>query len=389
VDASPADGTVDYYNADVVTANDYYPFGMQMPGRKYSNGGSYRYSINGQEKEKELNENITTAQYWEYDSRIGRRWNADPIVKEWESPYATFGNNPVLMTDPLGLDWYKNKKSGNIDWFDGSGKHKGYGKSLGVNFWSKTNSKGVNVWYGSSKDEEWQDKTLDAVVVTGTRKKDNSLMERMLQVSNVTQADRDAYNASHPRPSEASVWKNVFWDATVGALNPVEDLDVYISANIKHKTELKTFAPVTFGKYQPSTTVVWAGLQGGFTTEDGQGLYGNLVTGDVSYLSLKVDATGTEIRALPFRGLGVTLSANKGAMYGEYSPQLRILQDTKIRFYGIPIQAELGMGRSQAPTIGLRGKLETPTVLGYNAEVVGGVRASLQWPALIRAIFNK
>ncbi len=28
--------TVDYYNADVITANDYNPGGMQMPGRKYS-----------------------------------------------------------------------------------------------------------------------------------------------------------------------------------------------------------------------------------------------------------------------------------------------------------------------------------------------------------------
>ena len=26
------DGVLDYYKADLVTANDYYPFGMQMPG---------------------------------------------------------------------------------------------------------------------------------------------------------------------------------------------------------------------------------------------------------------------------------------------------------------------------------------------------------------------
>jgi RHS repeat-associated protein len=361
---------------------------MVMPGRKYSNGSTYRYSINGQEKSDELNENLTTAQYWEYDSRIGRRWNADPIVKEWESPYATFGNNPVLMTDPLGLDWYKNKKSGSVDYFKGSKRHKGYGKSLGASYDGYTNTSSGKKWMNgeaNGKKTIW----LDAVVVTCTRKKDTSLTERMLQVSNVTQADRDAYDA-RPKPAsyDPNPLKTIFWDAGIGALNPIKDVDVYISANIKQKTELKTFAPVTFGKYQPSTTVVWGGLQGGFTTEDGQGLYGNLVTGNVSYLSLKVDATGTEIRGLPFRGLGVTVSANKGAMYGEYSPQLRVLQDTKLRIYGIPIQAELGMGRSQAPTIGLRGKLESPTVLGFNAEVVGGVRASLDWPALIRAIFG-
>jgi RHS repeat-associated protein len=78
---------------------------MMQPGRSYSAGNqTYRYSINGQEKEMDLNENITTALYWEYDSRIGRRWNVDPIVKVWESPYSTFSNNPISYVDPNGLD---------------------------------------------------------------------------------------------------------------------------------------------------------------------------------------------------------------------------------------------------------------------------------------------
>ena len=34
------DGHYDYYKADVVTANDYYPFGMQMPGRTFSQANS-------------------------------------------------------------------------------------------------------------------------------------------------------------------------------------------------------------------------------------------------------------------------------------------------------------------------------------------------------------
>ena len=105
--------TIDYYNADVVTANDYYPFGMQMRGRTYQPNGSYRYSINGQEKEKELNENITTALYWEYDSRIGRRWNVDPVLKVGESPYSCFSDNPVLRSDPNGdTDSTKNSSGG-------------------------------------------------------------------------------------------------------------------------------------------------------------------------------------------------------------------------------------------------------------------------------------
>lgn len=76
-----------------------------MPGRKYQAGSSsYRYSINGQEKESELNENVTNALYWEYDSRIGRRWNIDQIEKVNESSYLCYSGNPILYRDPLGLD---------------------------------------------------------------------------------------------------------------------------------------------------------------------------------------------------------------------------------------------------------------------------------------------
>ena len=98
--------TIDFYNPEVVTANDYYPGGMMMPGRSYQANATskYRYSINGQEKESLLNDNITTAEYWEYDSRIGKRWNLDPVVNPGQSPYLTFGGNPIANIDPNGAD---------------------------------------------------------------------------------------------------------------------------------------------------------------------------------------------------------------------------------------------------------------------------------------------
>lgn len=93
---------------------------MIIPGRKYSanSSSSYRYSINGQEKERELNENVTTALYWEYDSRIVRRWNTDPVLKPWESPYSCFSNSPIVRVDPNGDD----------DYFDAKGKYLGSDK---------------------------------------------------------------------------------------------------------------------------------------------------------------------------------------------------------------------------------------------------------------------
>jgi RHS repeat-associated protein len=94
---------LDHYEADLRSAQEYYPFGMQMSGRSW-NSGRYRYGFNGQEKSNEVNGegNSYTAQFWEYDPRIGRRWNLDPEPITGISDYATFGNNPILYSDVLG-----------------------------------------------------------------------------------------------------------------------------------------------------------------------------------------------------------------------------------------------------------------------------------------------
>ncbi len=74
-----------------------------MPQRSTSSG-SYRYGFNGQEKSDEIkgSGNSYTAAFWEYDPRLGRRWNRDPIYKN--SPYEAFGGNPIIYADPMGLD---------------------------------------------------------------------------------------------------------------------------------------------------------------------------------------------------------------------------------------------------------------------------------------------
>jgi RHS repeat-associated protein len=101
-------GTIDYYEPSIVTATDNYPFGMPMPNRTYSlsSGSKYRFGFNGQEKDDEVYGpgNLNTAEFWEYDTRIGRRWNADPVVKEQLSPYNCFSGNPIVNADPNGDD---------------------------------------------------------------------------------------------------------------------------------------------------------------------------------------------------------------------------------------------------------------------------------------------
>lgn len=122
-----------------------------MPGRKFDAGSGYRYGFNGQEKSTEINENSYTAEFWEYDPRIGRRWNRDIMNKSWISDYAVLGNNPIYFVDPNGADWYKNDKTGKAEWFKGRRKHKGF------------------TWFGD-KNYVFQGSTLETVTVTAKAK---------------------------------------------------------------------------------------------------------------------------------------------------------------------------------------------------------------------------
>jgi len=104
IDASPVteDNIYDVYLPEVMSYSDYYPFHMQMPNR---HSGSYRYlGANGQESETEItgDNSHSSAEYWMYDNRLGRRWNLDPVVNHWESRYASFNNNPIKLVDLLG-----------------------------------------------------------------------------------------------------------------------------------------------------------------------------------------------------------------------------------------------------------------------------------------------
>jgi YD repeat-containing protein len=104
--------TVDHFSSQVVTTNDYYPFGSLEPGRTYAKVaiGNYRYGFGGQEKDDEVKGSGTSysAEFWEYDPRVGRRWNEDPVALGNSSPYTSLADNPILFSDPIGLDTVKN-----------------------------------------------------------------------------------------------------------------------------------------------------------------------------------------------------------------------------------------------------------------------------------------
>ncbi len=100
-------GTAGDYSPDVVAFNDYYPFGMLLPGRK-GNSADYRYAFNGMEADNELKGegNSYGANFRHYDPRIGRFASLDPEMLKYPnwSPYSMAFNNPVYYKDTYGDD---------------------------------------------------------------------------------------------------------------------------------------------------------------------------------------------------------------------------------------------------------------------------------------------
>jgi hypothetical protein len=88
-----------------------YAYGMpkgryQQQGQSfcYQTGTGYAFGFNGQIKTDNISGegNHNTALFWEYDTRLGRRWNVDPVDQISLSNYAGFGNNPISRIDPMG-----------------------------------------------------------------------------------------------------------------------------------------------------------------------------------------------------------------------------------------------------------------------------------------------
>lgn len=59
------DGISDYYLPDVNNANDYYPFGLEMPGRTVFSY-SHRFGFNGKERDSDMN----SVTHYDYGFRI-------------------------------------------------------------------------------------------------------------------------------------------------------------------------------------------------------------------------------------------------------------------------------------------------------------------------------
>ncbi|OYU94731.1 MAG: hypothetical protein CFE21_13650 [Bacteroidetes bacterium B1(2017)] len=83
------------------TLTHHSPSNRSPKSRHYN---TYRFGFNGQETDNEIAGigNINAAEFWEYDARLGRRWNVDISPFTAISFYACFVNNPIVFNDILG-----------------------------------------------------------------------------------------------------------------------------------------------------------------------------------------------------------------------------------------------------------------------------------------------
>ncbi|MEZ4939331.1 MAG: RHS repeat-associated core domain-containing protein [Saprospiraceae bacterium] len=151
-----ASGTdIQWYEADVMATQQYYPFGMLMPTstdsslrRQYSlNAYDYRYGFNGKEGDDEIKGDDNQQDYGMriYDPRVGRFLSVDPITREYPmlTPYQFASNRPIDGIDLDGLEYLsvndpafdntnkpKPKSSGFFSFLSGCTRVKTYGEVL-------------------------------------------------------------------------------------------------------------------------------------------------------------------------------------------------------------------------------------------------------------------
>jgi RHS repeat-associated protein len=102
-------GTIDYFQPEVLTAQDYYSFGMAMPGRKYTKPNSgYRYGFNGKENDNDVKGEGNQQDYGMriYDPRLSKFLSVDPLTSAfpWYTPYQFAGNKPIKNIDLDGAE---------------------------------------------------------------------------------------------------------------------------------------------------------------------------------------------------------------------------------------------------------------------------------------------
>lgn len=110
-------------HAELIFAQDYYPYGMAHPSRSYDQG-EFKFGFAGMETDAQLGGNRHTYNFGArlYDPRIARWWSVDKLYAKTPgvSPYVYSESSPLALTDPDGNETIftvlpnKDKKGGTV-----------------------------------------------------------------------------------------------------------------------------------------------------------------------------------------------------------------------------------------------------------------------------------
>lgn len=289
--------------------------------------------------------NSYTAEFWEYDPRLGRRWNVDPIDLHIQSVYVAFNNNPIFYVDPKGLYATKRKAERMHDRALKAGRDVG------------------DVRY-REKQKDW---VFDETKVE-VRSNSDGTSETI--ATNTVFVNKRYFGSASQKIGD------FFTD-----INPVESVEGYFGGLIKTEINLNKNAKLV---------VPYGGFQLKANYKEGNvGGDASIVDGRLSYLNVKVG--NADFRVMPLNQIG-----------GDYDPGVRLLYTMMSRPIIIPvgeIPVPIGEAKIQGDfqtssnktTIGLRGAAETFPIpsfqkgkSGIKLELNAGIRFELKVPDLFK-----
>ena len=115
----------------------------------------FAYSFNGKEKDYESGFHYYGSRY--YSSEISMWLSTDPMADKYPntSLYAYCSNNPIILVDPDGMDWFRSDKTGCVLWSNKNDKkieHDGeFYRNIGTSY--KEYKDGIIFQYGNSRTE--------------------------------------------------------------------------------------------------------------------------------------------------------------------------------------------------------------------------------------------
>ena len=218
-------------DGEILQDNSYYPFGMLERSGNPATAGTTdalswssdmhpenKYLYNGKELQDDFGLDWYDYGARFYDPALARWHSIDPHAENYLNwtPYNYVANNPLVMTDPTGMDWYRELddegnvvEDGAVMWQEGSKEVEGY-KNIGEEY-TQNIGDGVSITYNQNEassmnvkvlgEDDWETQREpirnEEGIIVGSKNKSgdegNCFVQSGKMVSNSGAESRDSY----------------------------------------------------------------------------------------------------------------------------------------------------------------------------------------------------